>query len=80
MTKEQREQLTKDQAAFAQNLEWFIRNYAPRDRYDERDFSVNLYALLDKARQIAQAPLIAEMSAAMALIPSTPIVFPTCHN
>lgn len=65
----QKEELDKNQEIFAQRLEWFIRNYAPRDKYEEREFTTDLYILLDQARAIAQAPMISQMSAAMALVP-----------
>ena len=67
----------KTETAFAERLEWFVRQYAPRDRHDERDFTRDLYMLLDYARRIAQEPLVDKMSAAMALAPMQSIFVAT---
>ena len=54
----------------AKRLEYFIAQWQPSvwagaGEYDDRNFKVELYALMDNVRAVAQQPLIEQMSAAL---------------
>jgi uncharacterized protein (DUF2267 family) len=52
----------------------FIRRWSPRDHEIRCDFEAELHMLIRRIYQDAQAPLVKQMSAALALAPMPPII------
>jgi hypothetical protein len=62
----------REEVAFHDFVEWFFKSYAPKDPYEASRFHADLLSLINRLYTIAQAPLLKQMSAALALTPLWP--------
>ncbi len=77
-----RDQQELDGKILAQRIEHFRRRWQPNEsgedaEYQKRDFEVELHALVQSIFRVAQEPLLKHMSAALALVPPSPIFIET---
>lgn len=72
-----RDDQAKDEQALARSLEGFRKSWSPKDPYDARHFEQELYYLIATVQRVAQQPLVRQMSAALALVPPSPIFIET---
>lgn len=64
-----------DEKYLGAQLASFRMKWKPEDRHQEREFEVELYAMISLAQRVAREPLVKHMSAALALVPPAPIFF-----
>lgn len=64
----------RDEQYLAAQLASFRQRWKPKDRHSERDFEVELYAMIHLAQRVARGPLVKHMAAALSLAPPPPIM------
>jgi hypothetical protein len=64
----------REEVALHDFVEEFFRRYAPKDIYEASRFHADLLSLVNHLYTIAQAPLVKQMSAVLALTPFPPIL------
>jgi hypothetical protein len=57
-------------------VEWFVREYAPEDRHEMARFHADLMHLVHRIYEVAQAPMIKQMSDAMGFALAQKPIFP----
>lgn len=71
-TWEEMQQL-REEIDLHRRLEWFFETYAPVEPEKRHRFNADFSMLVRQIYQDAQAPLIKQMSAALALVPPLPL-------
>jgi hypothetical protein len=63
------ERLPLRQAAHARRIQDFLNRWKPTEPHEARDFEVEVYELILQTQEIAQAPILHTMSAALSRAP-----------